>query len=53
MEISINVEGKTYIVSREKLLQWLRDNAKTYTDSNSTFNEYRKIDDQGRTILNG
>lgn len=52
MEISITVEGVTYIVDRQKLLTFLSSNGKTYTSTNQ-FNEYTKIDDKGRTILNG
>jgi hypothetical protein len=52
MDISITVEGVTYIIDRQKLLTFLNSNGKTYTNTNQ-FNEYTKIDENGRTILNG
>ena len=51
-QIAVNVEGRTYIVDREALLAWLSANAKTFAEQPS-INEYRKADEQGRTVLNG
>lgn len=52
-EIIINVEGKNYVVDRQKILTWLQQNGKVFTNTSGQFNEVSKIDDQGRSILNG
>lgn len=52
-DIIINVDGRNYVVNREKLLTWLTQTGKVFTSTDNQFNEVTKVDDQGRTILNG
>lgn len=54
MEIIINVEGRPYVVDREKLLTWLSVNGKTFTTNQpKVHREVTNQDDQGRIVLNG
>ena len=52
-EIIITVEGQSYVVNRQALLAWLSQNGKVFTGQASNINEITKVDDQGRSILNG
>jgi len=52
-EIVITVQGQSYVVDSQRLLAWLAQNAKVFASANKQFNEVTKLDDQGRTILNG
>lgn len=54
MEIIINVEGRAFIVDRERLLTWLTQNAKTFTTNQPNIHrEVTRQDEQGRSVLNG
>lgn len=49
----VTVEGKTFVVDSQRLLGWLMQNGKVFASTDVQFNEVTKLDDQGRTILNG
>jgi hypothetical protein len=52
-EMVINVEGKSYVVNRQSLMSWLSQNGKVFTGQSNNINEINRVDDAGRTILNG
>lgn len=52
-EIVITVEGQSYVVDRQSLMSWLAQNGKVFTGQTNNINEITKVDEQGRTILNG
>jgi len=52
-EIVINVDGQSFSVNKQALLAFLQQNAKTFTGSNVNVNEITKVDDKGRSVLNG
>ena len=48
------MKGKVYNRRNRQALQaWLNQNGKVFTGQSSNINEINKVDDQGRTILNG
>ncbi len=48
----IRFEGMTYLVDRIAFIEWLRSHAEVFQD-NPPISEFRKVDDEGRTLLNG
>ena len=52
-DIIVAVDGQNYVVDRNAIKAWLASNAKVFASQGTTFNEYKTIDDEGRTILHG
>lgn len=52
-EIVVNIEGTSYVVNRQAIQSWLSQNGKIFTGQTNMVNEITKLDDQGRTIING